>query len=89
MILVDDAVWPSRGRRFAHLVSDSSFAELHDFAARLGLPQRAFHRDHYDVPAELREAAVVLGADPVPSRELVRRLQAAGLRRRKSGELRS
>ena len=89
MILVDDAVWPSRGRRFAHLVSDSSFAELHDFAARLGLPQRAFHRDHYDVPAELREAAVVLGAEPVPSRELVHRLQAAGLRRRKSGELRA
>lgn len=88
MILVDDAIWPSRGRRFAHLVSDSSYAELHEFAARLGLPERAFHRDHYDVPAELREAAIVLGADPVPSRELVRRLQAAGLRRRKSSELR-
>jgi len=89
VILVDDAIWPFRGRRFAHLVSDSSYDELHEFAARLGLPERAFHRDHYDVPAELREAAVVLGADPVPSRELVRRLQAAGLRRRKGGELRS
>ena len=89
MILVDDAIWPFRGRRFAHLVSDSSYDELHDFAARLGLPERAFHRDHYDVPAELREAAIVLGADPVPSRELVRRLQASGLRRRKGGELRS
>ena len=88
MILVDDAVWPSRGRRFAHLVSDSSYAELHEFAARLGLPERAFHRDHYDVPAEVREAAIVLGADPISSRELVRRLQAAGLRRRKRGELR-
>ena len=89
MILVDDAIWPLRGRRFAHLVSDSSYDELHDFAARLGLPARAFHRDHYDLPAELREAAIVLGADPVPSRELVRRLQASGLRRRKGGELRS
>ena len=89
MILVDDAIWPFRGRRFAHLVSDSSYEELHDFAARLGLPDRAFHRDHYDLPAELRDAAIVLGADPVPSRELVRRLQAAGLRRRKSDELRS
>ena len=84
MILVDEAVWPSRGRRFAHLVSDSSYAELHEFAATLGLPERAFHRDHYDIPAEPREAAILLGADPVPSRELVRRLQAAGLRRRKS-----
>jgi len=88
-ILVDDAVWPFRGRRFAHLVSDTSYEELHDFAGRLGLPGRAFHRDHYDVTAELREAAIELGARPVTSREIVRRLQAAGLRRRKSGELRS
>ena len=88
-ILVDDAVWPFRGRRFAHLVSDTSYEELHDFAGRLGLPGRAFHRDHYDVTAELREAAIELGAPPVTSREIVRRLQAAGLRRRKSGELRS
>ena len=88
-ILVDDAVWPFRGRRFAHLVSDTSYDELHDFAGRLGLPGRAFHRDHYDVTAELREAAIELGAQPVTSREIVRRLQAAGLRRRKSGELRS
>ena len=88
-ILVDDAVWPFRGRRFAHLVSDTSYEELHDFAGRLGLPGRAFHRDHYDVTAELRDAAIELGAQPVTSREIVRRLQAAGLRRRKSGELRS
>lgn len=87
MILVDEAIWPFRGRQFAHLVSDASYDELHDFAARLGLPSRAFHRDHYDVPAELRETAIVLGADPVPARELVRRLHAAGLRRRKRDEL--
>jgi hypothetical protein len=88
-ILVDDAVWPFRGRRWAHLVSDSSFEELHDFAARLGLPQRAFHRDHYDLPAELRDKAIALGAEPVAARELVKRLQAAGLRRRKRDELSS
>jgi hypothetical protein len=89
VILIDDAIWPFRGRRFAHLVSDASYDELHEFASRLGLPERAFHRDHYDVPAELREAAIVLGADPVASRELVRRLLASGLRRRKGDELRS
>ena len=50
MILVDDPIWPAHGRRFAHLVSDSSYEELHRFAARLGLPDRAFHRDHYDLP---------------------------------------
>jgi hypothetical protein len=86
-ILVDDAVWPFRGRRWAHLVSDTSFDELHDFAARLGLPQRGFHRDHYDLPSELRDEAIALGAAPVAARELVKRLHAAGLRRRKGDEL--
>jgi uncharacterized protein DUF4031 len=89
VILIDEAIWPLRDRLFAHLVSDSSYDELHAFAATLGLPPRAFHRDHYDLPADLREAAISLGARPVSSRELVRRLQAAGLRRRKSDELRS
>ena len=83
-MLVDEAVWPWRGRRWAHLVSDESFEELHVFAQRLGLPPRAFHRDHYDLPAELRDDAIALGAAPVTSREVVRRLQAAGLRRRRS-----
>ena len=83
-VLIDDAIWPFRDRRWAHLVSDASFDELHAFAERLGLPPRAFHRDHYDVPAELRDDAIALGAQPVSSREIVRRLQAAGLRRRRS-----
>lgn len=82
-ILVDPAVWPWRGRLWAHLVSDSSHEELHDFAARLEIPRQAFQGDHYDVPAALRERALVLGALPVPARELVARLSAAGLRRRK------
>ena len=83
-ILVDDAVWPWRGRRWAHLVSDESYEELHAFAARLGLPRHIFQGDHYDVPTEVRDEAVALGAEAVPARELVRRLNAAGLRRRRS-----
>ena len=83
MILVDQAIWPWRGMRWAHLVSDESYDELHGFAARLGIPRRAFQGDHYDIPAHLRERAIELGATPVDSRELVRRLRAAGLRRRK------
>jgi hypothetical protein len=80
-ILVDPAVWPWRGRRWAHLVSDASHAELHAFAAELGLERRWFQGDHYDVPAEVRERAIAAGAEPVSSAELVRRLRAAGLRR--------
>lgn len=80
MILVDDPIWPAHGRRFAHLVSDSSYEELHRFAARLGLPDRAFHRDHYDLPDAWWQRAVDAGAVPVSSRVLVRRLRDSGLR---------
>jgi hypothetical protein len=84
VILVDEAIWPWRGQRWAHLVSDVSYDELHEFAARLEIPRRAFQGDHYDLPAEYREKALALGAAPVPARELVRRLNASGLRRRRS-----
>jgi Protein of unknown function (DUF4031) len=83
MIYVDPPCWPARGRLWSHLISDSSFAELHAFAELLGAPRRAFERDHYDLPAERVPAAVWLGATVVPSREIVERLYAAGLRRRK------
>lgn len=80
-ILVDRAVWPWRGHHWAHLVSDTSYDELHAFAAELGIPRRAFQGDHYDVPAWLRIEAIEAGARPVDGRELVRRLRAAGLRK--------
>jgi hypothetical protein len=87
MLLVDSPVWPGKGRAagrmWAHLVSDVSVAELHEFAARLGVPARAFDRDHYDIAADMVPTAVALGARKVRSRELVGRLTAAGLRRRK------
>lgn len=82
-VLVDPAVWPWRGRLWAHLVSDTSYAELHAFATELGIPERAFQGDHYDVPEHLRSEAVALGAEPVAARELLARLTAAGLRRRR------
>lgn len=81
-ILVDAAIWPSRGRLWAHLVSDESFEELHHFASSLGIPPRAFQGDHYDVPTDVRREAIAAGAQIVTCEELVRRLRAAGLRRR-------
>ena len=80
-ILVDDAVWPWRGRLWAHLVSDTSVDELHAFAERLGIPRRAFQGDHYDVTDELRDCAIAEGARAVTSRDVVRALRAAGLRK--------
>ena len=79
-ILVDDPIWHWRDRRWCHLVSDTSVHELHEFAARLDIPPRGFHGDHYDVPEEYRDVVVAAGAEPVSSRELLRRLRNAGLR---------
>jgi hypothetical protein len=83
MILIDPPLVPSRGHLWSHLASDTSYDELHVFARLLGIPDRGFDRDHYDVPAERYDAAVAAGAVPVTSRELIVRLRDAGLRRRK------
>jgi muramoyltetrapeptide carboxypeptidase len=84
-ILIDPPSVPAHGRLWSHLVSDSSYAELHAFAREHGIPARGFERDHYDVPGEFYDRLVAAGAVPVSSRELVSRLVSAGLRRRKSG----
>ena len=86
-VYIDAPTWPGHGRFWSHLVSDVSYAELHAFAASLGLPPRAFEREHYDVVAERYESAIRAGAVPVTSREIVARLTAAGLRRRKRSRL--
>jgi hypothetical protein len=83
MILIDPPLVPSRGTMWSHLASDTSYDELHAFARELGIPERGFDRDHYDVPEEWYTEAVAAGAVPITSRELIMRLVAAGLRRRK------
>lgn len=84
-VLIDPPNAAGHGRLWSHLASDTSYDELHAFARRLGIPERGFDRDHYDVPAERYADVVAAGATPVSSRELVSRLVAAGLRRRKHG----
>lgn len=79
-ILIDPPRWPAHNTLWAHLVSDTSLGELHAFARRAGIPHRGFDHDHYDVPAGRHAALVALGAEPVASTELVRRLVASGLR---------
>lgn len=79
-VLVDDPLWPAHGRLWAHLVSDESLDELHVFARRNGLPERAFDLDHYDVPEDAVPRLVAAGAEQVGGKELTRRLIASGLR---------
>lgn len=83
-ILVDQARWPWRGTKWAHLVSDSDLAELHAFAATLGARRVGFQGDHYDIDVDTREIALANGATPCESRELIRAMRAAGLRLRPS-----
>jgi hypothetical protein len=59
---------------WCHLVSDSSFEELHVFAARLGIPRHRFQGDHYDLPRHVRKRALALGAQEVGTRELTQRM---------------
>ncbi|MFP5360011.1 MAG: DUF4031 domain-containing protein [Actinomycetes bacterium] len=80
MILIDPPLWPNHGTVWGHLVSDASLAELHEFAARAGIPRRAFDRDHYDYPLARRHELVAMGATEVSTRELIVRLRASGLR---------
>ena len=86
MIIIDEPWVPWRGTTWSHLASDTSLEELHAFARRFGVPERGFDRDHYDVPAEHHQRILAAGAVPVSTRELVRRLRAAGLRRPKASE---
>ncbi|MBQ0829287.1 DUF4031 domain-containing protein [Streptomyces tagetis] len=82
-LYIDPPSWPGHGRLWSHLVSDVSYAELHAFADRLGVDRRAFERDHYDIPAQRYADVVAAGALEVRSREVVRLLHEAGLRRRR------
>lgn len=79
-ILIDPPRWPAHGTLFSHLVSDTSLQELHAFAQHHEISQRAFDKDHYDVPQERYEALVAAGAREVTGSQLVRSLVASGLR---------
>jgi hypothetical protein len=62
---------------WCHLATDGAMSELHDFAAKIGLPARAFHahedHPHYDLTPPLRAVAVATGAIEVTSKELVKK----------------
>ena len=79
-IYIDPPTWPAHGTVFSHLISDASLAELHEFAAAAGISERAFDRDHYDVPAHLYDELVRAGAKELSGAELTRTLIASGLR---------
>ena len=65
-IYVDQAIWPWRGKLWAHLMADD-LAELHSFGAKLGMRREWFQAKrggaaHYDITSRKREFAIKLGA---------------------------
>ena len=90
MILVDSLRWyEARGRpdrrgreRWAHLVSDESLEEMHEFAERLGLRRSWSQGDHYDVRPRQHARALADGAVLVTTRELAMRRVRAPRRRK-------
>ena len=82
-LLIDPPRFEAHGRRWSHLVSDTSIEELHAFAERAGLPPWGYEGDHYDVPEERYADVVAAGAQPVEGRRVVRALAESGLRMRK------
>lgn len=83
-ILIDPPAWPAHGTLWSHLISDTSYEELHAFAIRLGIPRRGFDLDHYDLPASRYADAVALGARAVTAKYVVHALRGTGLRVRQA-----
>jgi hypothetical protein len=81
-VYVDDwrqrAIIRQRDDRWSHLLADDP-DELHEMAARLGIPPRGYQRhrrsaalNHYDLPEKLRLQAIELGAVAITWRQLAR-----------------
>ncbi|MGP9538687.1 DUF4031 domain-containing protein [Brachybacterium sp. AOP43-C2-M15] len=79
-VYADTPRWPRHGTLWGHLISDASLEELHQAAARAGLPPRSFDLDHYDWPAAAGEALREVGVRFVDDGALTRILIASGLR---------
>ncbi|MGO1257474.1 MAG: DUF4031 domain-containing protein [Brachybacterium sp.] len=79
-VFADTPRWPRHGLLWGHLISDASLEELHEIAARAGLPPRSFDLDHYDWPTSAEGALREVGAQFVGDRELTRILISSGLR---------
>lgn len=85
-VYVDAPIWHFAGRRWCHLMADDT-AELHGFAARLGLKLSSYQgppktsAPHYDITGLERDRALRLGAVKCSREEIVaifRRVRVSG-----------
>ena len=75
-VYVDRPMWPLAGRKWCHLLADDT-AELHRFAARLGIARFSYQgppktsAPHYDITGFERSRALSLGAIACGRQEIV------------------
>ena len=75
-VYVDDAVFmkPNGRKKYAHMVA-TSYEELHEFAAKIGVKKHFFHRSskypHYDITEQQRLTAVEAGAVATSSKTVL------------------
>ena len=64
-VYVDRASVAFKGRQWCHLMADT-LDELHQFAQRMNIDARLFHRDasypHYDITLDMRLMVIANGA---------------------------
>lgn len=90
-VYVDSPMFSFAGRRWCHLLADDE-AELHRFAARLGLTRLSYQgppkttAPHYDLTGTERSRALAMGALAATREEIVavfRRVRIADGKRRR------
>jgi hypothetical protein len=88
-VYVDAAIWRFAGRKWCHLMADDQ-AELHRFAARLGIHPSSYQgppktsAPHYDITAFERDRALRMGAKASSRDEIVavfRRVRTVSMRK--------
>jgi hypothetical protein len=91
-VYVDSAIWKHAGRRWCHMLADDE-AELHRFAARLGVHRSSYQgpprtsAPHYDLTGFERDRAIRMGAIPVDRATIVaifRKVKVKGGKRPRS-----
>ncbi len=81
-VFVDDMRAPYRRMLMCHMIADDE-TELHKMANKIGVAQRWYQKDHYDICLSKRTLAVKYGAQEITKRQL----GAMVLNRRTTGSL--
>lgn len=72
-VFVDDMYKSPMGRfsrmKMSHMVADTE-EELHAMAKAIGIDQKWYQKDHYDICLSKRNLAIQLGAKAITMREL-------------------